>query len=543
MLFNSYPFLLLFLPMVLGGAFLAASRRARLVVPWLVVASLFFYGWWDPRYVPLLIGSILFNYLAGESIAQRGGARGGRSRWVLYAAVGANITLLAHFKYAGFLAANASALLGLDVQAGSITLPLGISFFTFTQIAYLVDVYREPVRYRFLHYALFVTWFPHLIAGPILHHREMMPQFEDERRYKLDFDNLAAGVTLLAIGLFKKAVLADGIAAYAAPVFESAPHGHAPSTLEAWGAALAFGLQLYFDFSAYSDMAAGLSKMFGIAMPLNFDSPYKAVSIIDFWRRWHITLSRFLREYLYFSLGGNRRGKTRRYINLLLTMVLGGLWHGASWTFVIWGALHGVLLAFNHAWREARAHFAAGPRWLRRVERGAGAVATFVAVFAAWVVFRAEDLPSALSILRGMAGLNGTVLPPPWLVAIADAGRWLATQAWALPAPFVRWVATHVATIDASMPRGLAEGRGAGVLISQAQLAWIGALLSVAWFAPNTRQIMAHSDAFIGVTGTSATLAGLVWRKDRGWAIATALLLVVALMSMSTTSEFLYFQF
>ena len=543
MLFNSHPFLFVFLPVVLGGCFVLASRRAQLVVPWLVVASIAFYGWWDWRHVPVLVGSIAFNYAMGQQIVQRGGAASAAGRWPLAAAITANLGLLGYFKYAGFFAANADALLGLGWHFDAVVLPLGISFFTFTQIAYLVDVYREPVHYRFVHYALFVTYFPHLIAGPILHHREMMPQFSDERRYRLDFDNVAAGLTLLAIGLFKKTVLADGIAPYAAPVFDNASQGYAPGMLEAWGAALAFGLQLYFDFSAYSDMAVGLSKMFGIALPVNFESPYKATSIVDFWRRWHITLSRFLRQYLYFVLGGNRRGAVRRYANLLLTMVLGGLWHGAAWTFVAWGALHGALLMVNHAWRDLRGRFSRGPGWLQRIELALGAVLTFAAVFAGWVLFRAEDMPSAMSILRGMAGLNGTSIPLPWLVEIAAAARWLVQQDWGLSIAVRSWIFTHVATIDAHVPRGLAEGSDAGVLVSKAQFLWIGGLLLIAWFAPNTRQIMAHTGAFIAATAPRRIVPALIWRLDRSWALATALLLVVGLMSMSGISEFLYFQF
>ncbi|MCC7079781.1 MAG: MBOAT family protein [Burkholderiales bacterium] len=543
MLFNSHPFLFVFLPVVLSGCFILANRRARLVVPWLVGASIVFYGWWDWRHVPLLIGSIAFNYLAGERIARRGGGACIRNRWLLAAAVAANLGLLGYFKYAGFVAANATALLDLGWHFDAIVLPLGISFFTFTQIAYLVDVYRDPVHYRFIHYALFVTYFPHLIAGPILHHREMMPQFTNERRYRLDLENLAAGLSLLAIGLFKKTVLADGIAPHAAPVFDGASQGYAPGVLEAWAAALAFGLQLYFDFSAYSDMAVGLSKMFGISLPVNFESPYKATSIIEFWRRWHITLARFLRQYLYFALGGSRRATVRRYTNLLVTMLLGGLWHGAAWTFVAWGAFHGALLMINHAWRDLRARLSGGPSWLKRIEVAIGAAITFVAVFVGWVLFRADDLPSAVTILRGMAGLNGTSIPPPWLMQIAAAARWLVEQDWGLPITLRRWIFTHVATIDSQVPRGLTEAGNAGVLISKAQLLWIAGLLLIAWFAPNTRQIMAHTQAFISAAAARPTVPALMWRLDRGWAIATALLLVTGLMSMSGISEFLYFQF
>ncbi len=367
MLFNSYTFLFLFLPVALAGAFVLARYRTSFAVAWLVFASLFFYGWWSWRHVPLLVASIAFNYIAGAAIVRRGGKAGGKAFGILAGAVAANLAVLGYFKYAGFLVANVDAFLGTGMRVEAIVLPLGISFFTFTQIAYLVDVYRDPVRYGVVPYALFVSYFPHLIAGPILHHREMMPQFAAPTSYRFDYSNLAAGLTIFAIGLFKKTVLADGIAPYASPVYAQAAQGYAPGMVEAWGAAVAFGLQLYFDFSAYSDMAVGLSKMLGIRMPVNFESPYKATSIVEFWRRWHMTLSRFLRDYVYVALGGNRRGTARRYANLLVTMLLGGLWHGAAWTFVLWGALHGAFLAINHGWIALRRRLPPGPIWVNRI--------------------------------------------------------------------------------------------------------------------------------------------------------------------------------
>ena len=542
MLFNSYPFLLLFLPLVLAGCFALARWRQPAALAWLVLASLAFYGWWDVRYVPLLAASVAFNYCAGQAIAGRGGRAGRGAGLLLAAGVAANLALLGWFKYAGFFAAGLNALHDTGVRLGDIVLPLGISFFTFTQIAYLVDMYRDPVRYGFMPYALFVTYFPHLIAGPILHHREMMPQFAAAPALRWDAGNLAAGATLFAIGLFKKTVIADGIGPYAAPVFEHAAHGYAPSLLEAWGAALAFGLQLYFDFSAYSDMAIGLSKMFGIRLPLNFDSPYKAASIIEFWRRWHMTLSRFLREYLYIPLGGNRHGALRRYLNLFVTMLLGGLWHGAGWTFVAWGAAHGALLALNHGWRALRGRFAPGPGWIAGGERALGAALTFVAVFAAWVLFRAENLGSAVSILRGMAGLNGFVLPPTWTAGLADLGRWAAARDFG-GALARRWIANHLLGLDVGIPRGLTEVRGGGVLVSGMQVLWIGALLGIVWCAPNARQLMQRADAIIADARSALRPTALVWRPSAGWALAAALLLTGSVLSMARISEFLYFQF
>jgi D-alanyl-lipoteichoic acid acyltransferase DltB (MBOAT superfamily) len=542
MLFNSYTFLFLFLPVTLAGAFVLARYRTSFAVAWLVFASLFFYGWWSWRHVPLLLASIAFNYLAGEAIARRGGKQGGKAFGLMSGAIAVNLVVLGYFKYAGFLVANVDALLGAGMRIEAIVLPLGISFFTFTQIAYLVDVYRDPVRYGVAPYALFVSYFPHLIAGPILHHREMMPQFAASTSYRFDYANLAAGVTLFAIGLFKKTVLADGIAPYAGPVFEQAARGYAPTSFEAWGAALAFGLQLYFDFSGYTDMAVGLSKMLGIRMPVNFESPYKATSIIDFWHRWHMTLSRFLRDYLYIALGGNRRGTFRRYANLLLTMLLGGLWHGAAWTYILWGAAHGALLAINHGWRAMRSRFPEGPAWINRVGCAFGAALTFAAVFGTWVIFRADDLPSALRILRGLAGLNGHALPPSMLVEIGEAARWIG-QARGVPSSIAQWVAVHFGVLDADVPPAIARARGSGAMIGKAQLLWIAVLLGIAWLAPNTRQIMVRAEAFIADHAVRPFPAWLAWTMAGRWAVASGLLLAASLTSMTRVSEFLYFQF
>jgi D-alanyl-lipoteichoic acid acyltransferase DltB (MBOAT superfamily) len=541
MLFNSYPFLLLFLPAVLVICFSLAKWRIAAAALWLVLASLFFYGWWDARYVLLLMVSVGVNYLAGQAIAVRGGRASRSARVLLGLTIAANLGVLGWFKYAGFFAVNANALFGSDWHLDALVLPLGISFFTFTQIAYLVDIYREPVCYRLVPYALFVTYFPHLIAGPILHHREMMPQFEAASSYRCHYANLAAGVTIFAIGLFKKAVLADGIAPYVGPVFEHSAHGYTPGLLEAWGAALAFGLQLYFDFSGYCDMAIGLSILLGIRLPLNFNSPYKATSIIEFWRRWHMTLSRFLRDYLYIPLGGSRRGPWRRYLNLFVTMLLGGMWHGAAWTFVAWGALHGIYIAINHSWRALRARVATPSRWLLKLERGLGAVLTFVAVFAAWVLFRAQDLPSAVTILRGMAGLNGMVLPQVWLVELADSVRWAAGHVGG--ELLLSLMPDQLLKMAAGMPHALTGRTDTGVLISKAQLLWIAGLLLLAWFAPNTQQLMQRADAFIAGPRAVMRPTLLRWRPNLPWAVASALLLVGALLGMARVSEFLYFQF
>jgi alginate O-acetyltransferase complex protein AlgI len=410
MLFNSYGFIFLFLPIVLLGFFLLARVHHVYAAALLAISSLFFYGYWNPAYVGLLLGSIICNYAFGMWIAKAGVQHAAtRKKRLLVFAIAANLLLLGYFKYANFFLSSANSLAGSHLSLGDIILPLGISFFTFTQIAFLVDTYQGKVKeYNFVHYALFVTYFPHLIAGPVLHHKDMMPQFAHASTYHINWNNIATGLLLFTLGLCKKTLWADAIAPFATAIFNGVQLGMTIDTLptiyEAWSGALAYTLQIYFDFSGYTDMALGIALMFNIRLPINFNSPYKSTSIIEFWRRWHITLSTFLRDYLYIPLGGNRRGKLRRYFNLITTMLLGGLWHGAGWTFVIWGALHGAYLVINNFWRELVVE-----RFLRRVPGWMGTLAggflTFIAVVAAWVVFRAGNMAQALVILKAMFGI------------------------------------------------------------------------------------------------------------------------------------------
>ena len=414
MLFNDPVFLFLYLPVVLIGYYIACFYRVqRIAILWLLAASLVFYVYDDAqRLLPLILGSIGLNYLAATLLHRR------RSAPILAVAIAANLVLLGYFKYAQFFADNLAALAGVAAPALAIVLPIGISFFTFTQIAFLVDVYRGHAgRYRLSDYALFVTIFPHLVAGPILRHNETVPQFERAGAGAVDPALMASGWAWFALGLGKKVLFADSLAPYANAVFTAAGSGAALSTPEAWLGTLAYALQLYFDFSGYSDMAIGLALMLGITFPLNFDSPYKASSLIDFWRRWHMTLSSLLRDYLYIPLGGNRRGELRRYVNLMITMVLGGLWHGASWNFMLWGAMHGAGLAVNNAARSA-----AGGRGIT-LPSALARVATLGFVVLAWVPFRAESMPSAMRVWEAMFCLrlggsvlpNGDVIPYAWV--------------------------------------------------------------------------------------------------------------------------------
>ena len=328
MLFNSYAFLLGFFPATFAVFFLLGRFNREYAAAWLAVASLFFYGYWSLAALPLLIGSICFNYWFGRRITPAGDAQA-RRRLEMIVAVTVNLAVLGYFKYVNFFIDNLdlalrSASVG-EVRALNVVLPIGISFFTFTQIAFLVDCYEGKVRERnFVHYLLFVSYFPHLISGPVLHHSQMMPQFRRPETYRLQENNLVTGLYNVTVGLAKKALLADEFSQYASPIFNAARDGHDMGFIVAWTGALAYTLQIYFDFSGYTDMAIGLSRMLGIQLPLNFDSPYKSTSIIEFWRRWHMTLSQFLRDYLYFRLGGNRHGAARRYANLMTTMILGG---------------------------------------------------------------------------------------------------------------------------------------------------------------------------------------------------------------------------
>ena len=505
MLFNSYVFLFLFLPLVLAGTLLLSrfsGRRASLA--WLAVASLAFYGWWSPVYLWLIGASILFNFAIGSRIAAEAGRPGGsplRGRTMMVVGVAANLAALGWFKYANFLLDSVNGVSDTGLRLAAVVLPIGISFFTFQQIAYLVDAHRgETKEYDLVDYALFVTFFPQLIAGPIVHHREMLPQFTRKGEGLLRSRDVAVGITILVMGLFKKVVLADGAALYATPVFRAADAGFPPSFGDAWIGTLAYTMQLYFDFSGYSDMAIGLARLFGIRLPLNFHSPYKATSIVDFWRRWHMTLSRFLRDYLYIPLGGNRRGGPRRYANLLLTMFLGGLWHGAGWTFAAWGLLHGLYLCVNHAWGAVSARIGLPPEGAGRPRRMAACLATFLAVAAGWVFCRATSFDGAGRILWGMAGGNG-----------------FGECAVVAGAPGLRLVA---------------------------------ALLAVVWLLPNTQQWMGRwRPAYEYGRGVchwardDGPLWRIRWAPNAAWGLVVAAMAAFAVARMARATEFIYYQF
>jgi D-alanyl-lipoteichoic acid acyltransferase DltB (MBOAT superfamily) len=509
MLFSSYSFLFQFLPAVVL-AFAAArrhSQRAGIMV--LAGASLFFYAAWRPVYLLLLIVSVAVNFSLGLRMED---PRHRRAIGLLGVAL--NLALLCYFKYTNFIFDGINALTGAPLPFFNIVLPLGISFFTFQQIAYLVDVMRgAKVERDIVSYTLFVAFFPHLIAGPLVHHAEMIPQFKRGRSGRSAV--LAArGLAIFTAGLFKKVVIADNLAQFVSPVFAHLDAGGGVTTPWAWLATLAYSLQIYFDFSGYSDMAIGLALLFGIRLPVNFRSPYKAASIIEFWRRWHITLSRFLRDYLYIPLGGNRLGEQRRYLNLMLTMLLGGLWHGAGWNFFIWGGLHGLYLCVDHlwqAWRGARVpdkgfakEFSNG--FAKGFATGFSWAITFFAVVIAWVFFRARTAAGAWQMLGGLFGFEAgsSAYTSPGILRLMD-----------LP-----------------------------ILVGEERLLLIGGgvvalALAMALWLPNVPQLFGYREY-----RHAPEQAGLLrWRPNLAWALLSALALAISLFGMWQRLEFLYFQF
>jgi alginate O-acetyltransferase complex protein AlgI len=499
MLFSSYTFLFQFLPATLI-AFAAARRHSpRAGVLVLAGASLFFYGAWRPAYLVLLIASVAMNFSLGLLMEDPL-----RRRAVGTFGVAINLLALCYFKYTGFIFDAVSTVSGIPSPSVDIVLPLGISFFTFQQIAYLVDVMRgAKVERDVVSYTLFVCFFPHLIAGPLVHHAEMIPQFKRSRTGRSAV--LAArGLAIFAAGLFKKVVIADNVAQFASPVFAHLDAGGSVTTPWAWLATLAYTLQIYFDFAGYSDMAIGLALLFGIRLPVNFRSPYQAVSIIEFWRRWHITLSRFLRDYLYIPLGGDRLGKQRRYANLMLTMLLGGLWHGAGWNFLIWGGLHGLYLGVNHLWSD----------WRDDKKRPSASGSTRVfswaltlfAVILAWVFFRAKTLAGAGAMLAGLSGFTarGAAYESPGILRMMD-----------LP-----------------------------ILVGQERLLLIGVgavaiAFAIALLLPNVSQIFGYRE----YRRSPERSTFVRWQPSAAWAIVTALALASSLFGMWQRLEFLYFQF
>ena len=520
MLFNSYSFLLVFLPAVIL-AFLVAARagnQVRLVV--LLGASILFYAWWDVRFLALLGASILINYQLSRILTRAIDEDNQRqANLLLTIGVVFNLVTLGVFKYANFFINNVNDVAGTHIHLAAIVLPLGISFFTFEQIGYLIDIRRGHLyRADLLRYSVFVSFFPRLVAGPILRYSEIGPQLDFAERRETRTNDIAVGLTIFAFGLFKKVVLADGIAPFATAAFTSASGGQI-DLIQSWGGVLAYTFQLYFDFSGYSDMAIGAARCFGIVFPMNFNSPYKSASIVEFWRRWHITLSRFLRDYLYISLGGNRQGPARRYGNLLATMLLGGLWHGANWTFVVWGALHGTYLIINHGWHAIAARNATLARWQgTKIGHVLAVGVTFIAVMVAWVFFRAPDIHAGFTILGGMVGAHGIVLPDGLATMLRSQADTLARLG--------------ITFGDVSTTQTIK------------MYAWISVLFGLCMFAPNTQEILARFTPTLEACPEQApTLTYCRWNFAPRYAVAAGALAFVALIAITRVSEFLYWQF
>jgi alginate O-acetyltransferase complex protein AlgI len=484
MLFNSYSFIVIFLPVaVVVFFFLSKAKLTTGSKIWLILVSLFFYGWWNAADLRIIAGSILVNFAAGVMLAKIKTSR--MKKIILLSGIAVNLSALAYYKYYNFFISNINSIADLHLKLVAMSLPLGISFFTFTQIAFLVDAYRNQVQeYDFINYSLFVTFFPHLLAGPIIHHKEMMPQFDRLRNKIINYDNLSRGLLLFAIGLFKKVMIADSFAVWANAGFKNPS---ALNFLESWATSLSYSLQLYYDFSGYTDMAIGAALFFNIRLPANFNSPYRASDIQDFWRRWHITLSRFLREYVYIPLGGNRRSEGRTLSNLLVTFLLGGIWHGAGWTFLVWGALHGLAIIVHRLWLK----------YGLALNNVVGWFITFNFVNITWIFFRANSFTDAFSLLKGMMGMRG--------VNIASIKTDLV---------FFQYYTVHSLL-------WLQNINGNVIMIVM-----IVAYLLFACLGKNSDELESQ------------------FRPSAGFAVAVSMLLVVSLLSMlSATSHFIYFTF
>jgi alginate O-acetyltransferase complex protein AlgI len=547
MLFNSYEFIFAFLPAALLGFFLFGRFSRELALGWLTAVSLFFYGWWRPLNILIIAPSILVNYGLARLLLRLATQpqRVVSARIVLFAGILFNVCFLGYFKYVNFFADVAHDLTGRSFVVTEVILPLGISFITFQKIAFLIDVYGKRIeKFTFRDYSLFVLFFPQLIAGPIVHYREMMPQFA-RTDCRFDSSAFSTGVTMFVFGLFKKVVLADGIAENVTPLYAAAAGGSHITLLPSWIAAVGFTLQIYFDFSGYSDMALGIARCFGVRLPANFDSPLKATSIIDFWLRWHMTLTRFLTAYLYNPLVlwltrrrvakgkpavGGRQTTVGAFLALLagptlLTMFISGLWHGAGYMYILWGVVHGVFLSVNHGWRIF------GPR-LRGAKPGqpkpatptyplGNFVLTFLCVVAAMVIFRAPNGTAAKEILGGMVGLHGIGLPP----AIFERLGSLAAASHGL----LR-LSTELSVIDLAIA-----------------LAWTLGLVAAALLLPNTLQILDRFAPSLTAPRPATEMLRIrripAWSPSLAWAIGLSALAFIAVLQLGGQSEFLYWQF
>jgi D-alanyl-lipoteichoic acid acyltransferase DltB (MBOAT superfamily) len=517
MIFSSWQFILVFLPLAVVVYLAIPTRWGTARKLWLALSSFVFYGYWRIDYIPLLVFSILFNYVIAEWMFRKHGRS--RTGWVLFAGVAVNLGLLGYYKYADFLINTFNAVSSSELGVLNLILPLAISFFTFTQIAYLVDVYRDQAKhYSFLDYSLFVVFFPHLIAGPIVRHWEIIPQYSPKTP-RFSAEDFSIGLAIFLIGLYKKLLLADPVSQVADSVYGASSAGHVLTWFDAWFGTLAYTLQIYFDFSGYSDMAIGLARMFSIKFPVNFNSPYKAGSISEFWRRWHITLMRFFREYIYIPLGGNRCGKTRHYANILAVFFFSGLWHGAGWTFLAWGMLHGLYSVIHALWTDLLRHLDWSPARYRAY-RIAAVGLTFLAVLCSWVLFRAHSFKEAASVFASMAGFHGFTVPFNIGQAELGLGRMFSMMGATVLPP-------------ESCISGLSYDWSIhGVLL----------LLVIAFFLPNTQQLLASLNPVLEKVENPAR-----WQISLSFAggLFVGLPAILALRTFigKQPSPFLYFNF
>ena len=543
MLFNSYIFLFAFLPVTLAGFYLLGTRSRNLALAWLILASLVFYAWWRPFNVLIIAPAVMINFATARWLQRLSAdkTKAATSHMVLLLGIAFNIAFLGYFKYANFAVTVANDLTDANFVLTQVILPLGISFITFQKIAFLIDVHARRIEsFTFRDFSLFVLFFPQIIAGPIVHYREMMPQFQ-KLSCRFDKMNLAVGLTLLIVGLFKKVVLADGIAAHASPIYDAAAAGGAISLFPSWIAAIGFTLQIYFDFSGYSDMALGLARCFGIRLPANFNSPLKATNIVDFWLRWHMTLTRFLTAYLYNPLVlwltrrrlarglgvlSTRNASWSAYLQLLagptiLTMLVSGVWHGAGYPFILWGLLHGLFLSINHGWRLLRPRFWSDNARYARFMRPVGFVMTFIAVVSSMVLFRSTTGGAAAELLKGMVGLNGVSVPQKLLEQLGPLAG----------------VLQHVVTATGA-------GTARELYVSTA---WVVGLMLVALTLPNSMEIVSRYEPAIGIkampAGKNWFARAFAWNPSLSWAFVMSVLAVAGTLSMGGKSEFLYWQF
>ena len=498
MLFNSFLFLFLFLPTALFFFYWAGSNRFNWAILWLAGVSFLLYSFCGWASASLLVVSIMTNYALGIFLIHDSPNSKSKIKIILYCGIIFNIGVLVFFKYFGVVEGTRPNGFTTNLQPNSI-IPVAFSFFTFQQIIYLVEAWRGRLKEtKFLHYFLYITFFPQLLIGPIVRPCEFFPQLKDKKFFNFEVKQFAVGLTIISFGLFKKVILADGISRYSNSAFDAVAQGATLGLEEAWSGTLSFSLQIYFDLSGYSDIAVGLGYLFGFRLPINFESPYKASSLISFWHRWHITLSQFIRDYIYIPLGGNRHGSIRRSVNIITIMLISGIWHGSGATFIIWGGVHGIGLAINHTWREFRKSLGYSLENKNFLSKITARIFTFLTVTILWVFFRAENLDASLSIFQSLLGLNG--------LSVSDFNN---------------------------------------IKINEDRL-WF--LILIVSFAPNMREIMSKHTTENKKSNSSQQSLDLEkrwyhWHPNHWWAALTAILFIVSLLELTQSREFIYFQF